>query len=256
MNEAKTVFKLLQDVSNRIKFNSTFSITNNRRTYALEYDSKILSKIYEVVLIDEMKRTLDKHKVEYIENDIQNKYPDFMVKSKKNNKYYAVDIKSSYMKNDNQINGFTLGTYNGYFKDRTSSRYSAVPYNEFMKHFCICVVYSRKGNTLQVRTKAKKVSLRDKIKNTISKAIPKTISKTKSWIKKTIPPGAISKKAKKTNVEHVFVKEKWQIASKVCGSGNTCNIGSVKDIKKLISHKKSNFCFKSEKDFDGYWLKQ
>ena len=120
-----------------------FSIMNNGVSYPLGNDSKIVSKIYEIIIIDKLKGLLEAQDYKYIENDIQNKYPDFIIISKiQEEKFYAVDIKSSYMKTKTEINGFTLGTYKGYFKNRDSMVSIVKPYNHFIKHFCICVIYS------------------------------------------------------------------------------------------------------------------
>ena len=50
-----------------------------------------------------------------------------------------------------------------------------------------------------------------------------------------------------------FVAPKWKIASDSQGSGNTANIGSIKDIEDL---KKGNGVFSKlgEKWFDEYWM--
>ena len=55
-----------------------------------------------------------------------------------------------------------------------------------------------------------------------------------------------------TTIENVdaFLREKWEIASKVPGSGNTTNIGSVKNIKCLLQRKT---IFASDKEFFSYW---
>ena len=52
-------------------------------------------------------------------------------------------------------------------------------------------------------------------------------------------------------IKYVFVREKWQIASTIQGSGNTCNIGSIKNIEHI---KKNKYLFDNENEFDNYWL--
>ena len=194
INEIKKIEKILENLCN-INIDDNFSIKNNGIIYDLGNDSKIISKIYEIILINQLKKLLDKSKYEYIENDVQNKYPDFIIVSKiSKDKYYAVDIKSTYIKTNNKINGFTLGTYKGYFKNRDKTKSIVLPYEKFNKHFCICVIYERLKNKLPIK--------------------------------------------------HIFSREKWQIASKSSGSGNTCNIGSIKEINKLLSNEN---CFKNEK---------
>lgn len=200
-NETNQILNILNNLC-ILKFNNNYNIKNNENTYDLGNDSKILSKIYEIILISELKKLLEKEGYSYIENEIQNKYPDFIIISKiDNEKYYAIDIKSSFLKDKDKINGFTLGTYKGYFKDRESTKSIVKPYKYFLKHFCLCVIYKREKD--------------------------------------------------KNSVQYLFVKEKWQIASQQQGSGNTCNIGSIKLVKLLLG--KYNY-FENEESFDKYWL--
>jgi len=55
-----------------------------------------------------------------------------------------------------------------------------------------------------------------------------------------------------SNIE-IFFTEKWKVASKVPGSGNTTNIGSIKNIRSIMEEK--NNLFKSKKEFETYWRK-
>ena len=186
-----------------IKFNDSYSIANEGIDYHLGNDSKILSKIYELILINKLKLILDSKGIEYIENEVQNKYPDFIIKSKvEEDRYYAVDIKSSYLKSEKNINGFTLGTYKGYFRNRDSLKSIVIPYSKFHKHYCVCVIYERTEE-------------------------------------------------KKTPVKFILVREKWRLASKSTGSGNTCNIGSIKTVSKLTN---DEALFESKEEFNSYWL--
>jgi hypothetical protein len=199
--EANKIRVILNKISD-INIDDEFYINNDGVKYKLGNDSKIISKIYELIIIEKLKNLLDAKGFKYIENDIQNKYPDFIIISKtQKEKYYAVDIKSTYIKNKTRINGFTLGTYKGYFKDRKSMRSIVKPYNNFIKHFCVCVIYTRDGI--------------------------------------------------KIPVNHIIVREKWEIARNGTGSGNTCNIGSIKLLSDLLANKPY---FSSEDEFNTFWL--
>ena len=198
-NEIKNILKNISDIN----IDEEFTIINDGIKYKLGYDSKIISKIYEVIIIENLKKLLDDKGFEYIENEIQNKYPDFIIISKiQKEKYYAIDIKSTYLKKKTEINGFTLGTYKGYFKDRKSLKSIVKPYKNFIKHFCICIIYSRTD-------------------------------------KKKIP------------VDYIIIREKWEIARNSSGSGNTCNIGSIKLLSDLLNNKPY---FTSEDEFNTFWL--
>jgi hypothetical protein len=186
-----------------ITIDDEFCINNNGINYKLGNDSKIISKIYEIIIIDKLKGLLTAKGFQYIENDIQNKYPDFIIVSKsQEEKYYAIDVKSTYIKTKTDINGFTLGTYKGYFKNRESKNSIVKPYNNFMKHFCICVIYSRIGSKIPVK--------------------------------------------------HIIVREKWEIARNGTGSGNTCNIGSIKSLRDLLENKPF---FENDDAFNAFWLR-
>ena len=212
VNKRSINLELLIKESNRIieilsilcstKFDDNFSITNSSIYYKLGNDSKIISKIYEIVLIEKLKGLLHSEGFEYIENDIQNKYPDFIIISKIHEEnYYAIDIKSTYLKTTTKINGFTLGTYKGYFRNRNCMNSIVRPYKNFNKHFCVCVIYDRHQGFIPVK--------------------------------------------------HIIVREKWEIASHSPGSGNTCNIGSIKLLTDLIDKK---YYFDNEDANIKYWL--
>jgi hypothetical protein len=200
-DEIQEISDILNEISDT-SIDDAFSISNNGINYKLGNDSKIISKIYEIIIIDKLKGLLDTKGYKYIENEIQNKYPDFIIISKiQEEKFYAVDIKSSYLKTEKKINGFTLGTYKGYFKNRDSLCSIVKPYNNFIKHFCICIIYLRTGIKIPVK--------------------------------------------------HIIVKEKWEIARNVAGSGNTCNIGSIKLLSDLLGNKPY---FNNEDEFNTFWL--
>ena len=201
VNEVNEINSILNQISNII-IDDEFSINNNGIKYKLGNDSKIISKIYEIIIIEKLKILLNAKEYKYLENDIQNKYPDFIIISKiQKERYYAVDIKSTYLKKNTQINGFTLGTYKGYFKDRNSLRSIVKPYNNFIKHFCICIIYDRVGSKIPVK--------------------------------------------------HIIIREKWEIARNGSGSGNTCNIGSIKLLSDILNNKSY---FSSEDEFNKFWL--
>lgn len=201
IKESGEIKNILNSISD-INIDEEFTITNDGIKYKLGNDSKIISKIYEVIIIEELKKLLDDKEFKYIENEIQNKYPDFIIISKiQEEKYYAVDIKSTYLRKKTQVNGFTLGTYKGYFKDRESLKSIVKPYKNFIKHFCICVIYTRTDE--------------------------------------------------KIPVNHIIIREKWEIARNRCGSGNTCNIGSIKLLSDLLDN---NPYFSSEDEFNTFWL--
>jgi hypothetical protein len=54
------------------------------------------------------------------------------------------------------------------------------------------------------------------------------------------------------NFDFILLQEKWKIASDRPGSGNTKNIGSIKNIQKL-KEGEGSFSKVGENVFDDYW---
>lgn len=186
---------------------SNMGITIGKTCYRGSFttDSKLVSKIIEIHTINELKRNMKSPYVVY-ENACQTSYPDMVVCNTDTNEVVAVDIKSSYITNkaNTSFRGFTLGTYNGYFRNRNNPKNVMTPYtyNTFTNHLCICFLYDRD---------------------------------------------------EELSVKHTVVCEKWRIAGKTAGSGNTCNIGSTRSITALYSNEEQSCSFPSKEAFDFYW---
>jgi hypothetical protein len=150
----------------------------------------------------------------------QNFYPDITFVDNQNNKF-AVDLKSTYRKTAKEVNGMTLGAFTGYFRNRTSRKNITFPYEEYMGHFVLGVIYSR---TRQASDERKIYKLSD-LQNITSVVRDFTF----------------------------FIQEKYKIAADRPGSGNTKNIGSVIKINELINGR-GPFSKLGEKIFDDYWM--
>lgn len=150
----------------------------------------------------------------------QNHYPDITFITEDNEKI-ALDLKSTYYKNENTVNGFTLGSFTGYFRNRQSTKNILFPYEEYSAHFILGIIYRRTETKIN---EYKKYNIND-LENITS------VAKDFTFI----------------------LHEKWKISSDKPGSGNTKNIGSVKKIDDLI---KGNgpFSKRGEKTFDNYWI--
>lgn len=70
----------------------------------------------------------------------QNYYPDLTFKDSEGN-LFAVDFKTSYYKNDMKVNGLTLGSYWGYFRNRTQKMNTDYPYGEYKCHLVLGEAY-------------------------------------------------------------------------------------------------------------------
>ena len=195
-----------------------------KNIYTISSDTKVISKILELHLFP--------HFLEFAQHigyDIelathQNWYPDLTFINKENDEIkFAVDLKTTYIneKKPELCNGFTLGSHGKYFTERESSKNIQYPYSKYSGHFCLGIIYSRTVLTAEFETSKHSIENLDKIPSVI-------------------------------NNFTFFVAEKWKIASDKSGSGNTANIGSIKNIADIIV---GNGVFRKagEKIFDDYW---
>lgn len=196
-----------------------------KNVYTLSSDTKIISKILEIHLFPKILSFAQAHGFRVVLADHQNYYPDIsLVKIDKPSLRFAIDFKTSYRnpKKPHLCNGFTLGSHGAYFENRNSSKNIQFPYSSYSGHFCLGIIYDRADNASIDETAAHKIN---ELKSISSVA---------------------------TNF-CFFVAEKWQIASDKGGSGNTANIGSIKNIADLINGK-GMFSKLGEHWFDEYWM--
>ena len=108
------------------------------------------------------------------------------------------------------------------FINRNSTKNIQFPYNQYLGHFCLGIIYSRADLHEVDETRIYKIADLDAITSVI-------------------------------NDFQFFVAEKWQIASDSSGSGNTANIGSINKISDILE---CNGMFKNlgEEVFDDYWM--
>lgn len=201
-------------------------IDEHQNIFPMTSDTKVLSKVFEMKITPDFRRIASKLSIKG--NDCalvlakeQNQYPDITLSGGILGKEkIAIDIKSAYRKGEGKFSGFTLGAFNGYFKNRNSTKNIAFPYKEYNKHWVLCFIYERDRET--------DITARYSLKD--MKKIPKII----------------------TNVE-IILQDKWKVAKTTPGSGNTANIGGIDDIEKL---KKGTGPFSSEGEniFNDYWM--
>lgn len=190
----------------------------NKTIYTISNDSKVVSKIIEILLIPKLQRFANENGIDLEIPTKQNYYPDLTFKDDKGN-LFAVDFKTSYYQ-DNQINGLTLGSYWGYFRNRTKAMNTEHPYGEYKCHLVIGMLY--KQSSIEIDEK-RTYQIDD-------------VAQIKSVIENFI----------------FFVQPKWKIASDCPGSGNTRNIGGITDIQKL-QNGEGPFATLGEDVFDDYW---
>jgi len=191
-----------------------------KNIYTISIDTKVVSKIMEILLFPKICEFVQENKYKMVLSKEQNFYPDISFVDLANNKY-ALDIKSSYRKDDKTVNGMTLGAFTGYFRDRKSTKNITFPYGQYVGHFVLGIIYSRADEHIDER----RIYRLNDLQNITSVVKDFTF----------------------------FVQEKYQVATHRPGSGNTKNIGSVVKIDDLINGK-GPFTKLGEEIFDDYWM--
>ena len=236
MDNSEERLKLKKEFRNRFlryirKLNSTISTAEGdwivkgfidiaKNIYTISIYTKVVSKIMEVLLFPQICKFANEFKYKIILCKEQNFYPDITFIDSRNNKF-ALDIKSTYRKDKKTVNGMTLGAFTGYFRDRKSKKNITFPYQEYVGHFVLGIIYSRSNDKIDER----KIYNLDDLMN-----IPSVVKDF-----------------------DFFIQEKYKIAIDRPGSGNTKNIGSVIRIDELINGK-GPFANLGEEIFDDYWM--
>nr|WP_309695687.1 type II restriction endonuclease [Armatimonas sp.] len=196
-----------------------------RNVYTISSDTKIVSKILEIHLFPKLLQFSVENGYNIVLAEHQNYYPDIsFVKADNPNVRFAVDFKTTYRNPEKPYlcNGFTLGSHGEYFENRTSTKNIQFPYSSYSGHFCLGIIYDRTESA--------------------------TIDETKSY--NIMELHSI---ASVVNNFQFFVTEKWKIANDKSGSGNTANIGSIKNIFDIINGQ-GVFSKLGESWFDEYWM--
>lgn len=196
-----------------------------KNIYTISSDTKIVSKISEIHLFPKIFEFAQRYSFDIVLADHQNYYPDISLVHKNDRRIkFALDIKTSYRLDDAPefCNGFTLGSHGEYFINRTSRKNIQFPYNEYLGHFCLGIIYSRAASENT-----------DEMKTHNLDQLTSIVSVIKDF--------------------QFFICEKWEIANDSSGSGNTANIGSIVKISDiLIGH--GVFKNLGEEWFDDYWM--
>lgn len=190
-----------------------------RNIYTISVDTKVVSKIIELMLFPVISRFAAEHSYKMVLSEYQNHYPDISFIAPDETKI-ALDLKSTYRVDAETVNGFTLGAFTGYFRQRQSTKNITFPYEQYAAHFVLGVVYSR-SEAIDER----RVYTLDELQDIVS------VVKNFTFV----------------------LQEKWRIASDRPGSGNTKNIGSVRDIRALVEGS-GPFAPHGEEVFDDYWM--
>ncbi len=191
----------------------------NKNVYTITNDTKVVSKIIEILLIPRLELFAQRNNMTLELPSAQNFYPDLTFKDTEGH-LFAVDFKSSYY-DGNTANGLTLGSYWGYFRERDVVKSMDYTYNSYSAHFVLGMLY----------------------KQSVTDANEKNIYSVDEL------------NAIHSVIEHFifFVQPKWKIAKDIPGSGNTRNIGGISNIDDLVSGN-GPFAKLGEEVFDDYWM--
>ncbi|MEP7287956.1 MAG: type II restriction endonuclease [Chloroflexota bacterium] len=201
-----------------------------KRIYAMPSDTKVVSKVLELFLIPKLVQFGVQHGYSFALAAEQNFYPDISFISESNpHEMYAIDIKSTYRIDSENVNGMTLGAFTGYFRDRLSRKNTQFPYSAYKAHLVLGVIYSR-YDALSLSDG----TINPKETNTYSL---EQLDQIKSVIRDFV----------------FFIQPKYRIASARPGSGNTRNIGSVTRIQQLLDGA-GPFAALGEAVYDDYWM--
>ena len=192
-----------------------------QRIYTISVDTKIVSKVLELLLFPMFVEFAKQHGFEIELSPHQNFYPDLTFVDRKTGVKFAVDIKSTYRVDDANVNGMTLGAFTGYFRNRKSQKNTLYPYGDYQGHFVLGVIYSKPVNAIDER---KQYELKD------IKTIPSVIKNFQ-----------------------FFAQPKYRIAASRPGSGNTKNIGSIARIDQLLNGT-GVFAKLGEEVYEDYWM--
>lgn len=191
-----------------------------KNIYTISVDTKVISKIMELLIFPDLCKFAVSNNFKLLLSKEQNFYPDITFVDENGFKY-AIDIKSSYRKDEKSVNGMTLGAFTGYFRDRKSTKNISFAYDDYIGHFVLGILYSRSDTTIDERESYQIDDLQ---------TIPSVV---KDFT--------------------FFVQEKYKIAIDRPGSGNTKNIGGITKIENLINGT-GPFSELGEDIFDDYWM--
>ena len=191
-----------------------------RNIYTISVDTKVISKVIELMLFPVISRFATEHDYRMVLSDYQNHYPDISFITPDEQKI-ALDLKSTYRNDDRTVNGFTLGAFTGYFRQRTSTKNITFPYEQYAAHFVLGIIYSRSDEAVDER----RIHALDDLQSIVSVVKDFTF----------------------------LLQEKRRIASDRPGSGNTKNIGSARDIQALVEGN-GPFASHGQQVFDDYWM--
>jgi len=217
-----------------------------KNIYTISADTKIVSKILEIHIFPLILEFAESINYKLVLAEKQNWYPDLTFVNKENEDVkFAVDIKTTFRRNSKTA-GFTLGSHGSYFKERDKKKNIQFPYNQYLGHYCLGIIYTRTDFSDNLG-ETEIVHVEELLEGEVIKPDEKIGERKVTHLKNLKSITSVIKDF------DFFAEEKWKIASDAQGSGNTANIGSINDIEAL---KKGQGIFSQlgEEWFDEYWI--
>ncbi len=217
-----------------------------KNIYTISSDTKIVSKILEIHIFPQILQFADEIGYKILLTEHQNYYPDLTFINKENEAVkFAVDLKTTYRKK-NGISSFTLGSHGGYFKERDKKKNIQFPYNQYLGHYCLGVIYTRTDINADDASDTEIYQV-EELEEEYETANKKVGERKVTTVKNLKSITSVIKDF------DFFAAEKWKIASDKQGSGNTANIGSTLSTDDL-RNENGVFSQLGEKWFDEYWI--
>ena len=141
--EVKTYKDFLETSNNEWIVKGFIDIDKN--VYTITNETKVVSKIIEFLLIPKLDKFARNHGMDLELPSKQNYYPDLTFKDNEGH-LFAVDFKSSYYNSDT-VNGLTLGSYWGYFRNRDKKMSMDYTYNSYSAHIVLGMLYKQSDET-------------------------------------------------------------------------------------------------------------
>ena len=215
----KTIIKYLPNTKNEWK--ALGFINSNEDVYTFGNDSKILGRLFEVLVADTLLQAANELGYKLGVSEKQTIYPDFYFEKVDSKRRIAIDVKTTYRKyNKSGLAdfSFTAGSFTSFLRNGTKNIDGK--YSDYDAHYILGIVYTRTDNA------------------TIGKI---NIDNLNSIIPAYKDP-------------EYFVQEKFRICGEKKGSGNTDNIGTIKskDIKDFKDGL-GPFSFLGKDAFELYW---
>jgi len=204
----------------KVKFDAYGILDSAGKIHTLGTDSKIIGRIFEMFTQPVLEEIAEELGMKLSTPESQTVYPDFiMMKSANSKEKIAIDVKTTYIDNDQSTIKFTLGSFGSYMRNNTKN--IEFEYTDYVKHYVIGFVYKR--NDAAQESRVYSLDERDKI---------------------DFPYYDV----------RYFIQEKYRIAGEKPGSGNTENIGSFSTKNfDMIKEGKGPFNELGNDAFDIYW---